>query len=378
MQATIDRWTAEAGWGAERSGTIALDPQLILCFASKRALAMDGLYSLVSRYPNAIVASCSTGGEIDGLDVLDHCASAALVRFEHTTLATAHADVTGDEDSFGVGLTLAAQLARADLRCVLVLSDGLHVNGAKLVEGMRTRLGEEVMVAGGLAGDGADFGETLVGFGDAPRSKQVVAIGLYGARLSVGSSSHGGWDSFGPERHITRARGPVVYELDGQPALSLYKRYLGEEAANLPASALLFPLSIRESRESPETLTRTIVGIDEDAQSMTFAGEMPEGWIAQLMRGVTDRLVDGAGRAALAAHEGEMASGATLGLMFSCIGRKLMMGQRVQEEVEAVCAAWPGVAAAGFYSYGEIGPHGFTGRTTLHNQTMTTLLLGER
>jgi hypothetical protein len=373
MKTGLARWNAAEGW----TDSGVTNAHLALCFTSRAALSGGCVDALKTAYPDAIIASCSTGGEIVGRDVLDDAASAALIRFDHSNVTSTQTSVETVDDSFMAGLRLGKDLTREDLRCVIVLSDGLHVNGARLVEGLRAALPDDVVIAGGLAGDGAAFQETFVGLNVAPTSKQLVAIGLHGARLNVSASSMGGWDVFGPERRITRAEGSVLYELDGQPALALYKKYLGEEAAHLPASALNFPLSIRRDQGDEEPLTRTIVGVNEDDQSLIFAGEMPQGWTAQLMRGVCDRIVTGAAGAARAVQIDEVNGDESLGLLISCIGRKLMLGQRVQEEVEAVCDEWPGTPVVGFYSYGEIGPHGATGRCTLHNQTMTALLLSE-
>jgi len=379
MKSHLEKWTLALGWALDTTHEPVEAPQLALCFASKAALQEGCVAALRTRYPNALVAACSTGGEILGREVSVDGAAAALLRFDKSRLQTASAVCDAAGESYAVGESLARQLQTApDLRGVVVLADGLHVNGARLVEGLRAVLGEAVVIVGGLAGDGADFIETRVGLDAEPTPRELLAIGLYGENLSLGSSSFGGWDAFGPERTITKADGAVLYELDGQPALALYKRYLGEEAANLPASALLFPLAIRRDGTDAETLTRTIVGVDEEKQSLTFAGEMPQGWSAQLMRGTVDRIVSGAASAAEAAGVNRKEPGESLGILISCIGRRLMMGQRVQEEVEAVCDTWPDVPVIGFYSYGEIGPHGVTGRCTLHNQTMTALLVAER
>ena len=71
----------------------------------------------------------------------------------------------------------------------------------------------------------------------------------------------------------------MLYELDGRPALALYKEYLGDRASGLPATALLFPLAVRSDRSATRRTVRTILGIDEEQQSMTFAGDVPEGWL---------------------------------------------------------------------------------------------------
>jgi len=127
-------------------------------------------------------------------------------------------------------------------------------------------------VTGGLSADGARFERTLVCLDGEPLEGQVVAIGFYGERLRVGCASMGGWDTFGPERIVTRSSGNVLYELDGAPALDLYRKYLGDAARDLPASGLLFPLCVR-SRRDQTGVVRTILGIDESARSLVIAGD---------------------------------------------------------------------------------------------------------
>jgi hypothetical protein len=227
-----------------------------------------------------------------------------------------------------------------------------------------------VVVTGGLAGDGSRFQSTWVLADGAPRAGWISAVGFYGDRVHVGHGSKGGWDAFGPERVITRSQANVLFEIDGRPALALYKEYLGERAAGLPGTALLFPLALRASRGETKSLVRTILSIDEAAQSMTFAGDVPEGYLAQLMRANFDRLVAGASEAARLTSEGSR-QGASLALAISCVGRRLVLGQRAEEEVEAAREALSrGARLLGFYSYGEISPFAM-GKCDLHNQTMT-------
>jgi hypothetical protein len=212
--------------------------------------------------------------------------------------------------------------------------------------------------------------------GPAP-SEQIVAIGLYGARLQVGFGSRGGWEPFGVERTITRAVGNVLYELDGEPALDLYKRYLDDHAAGLPASGLLFPLTIR-STTSGEPVVRTILAVDEQARSLTFAGDLPVGHRARLMRASLDRLVAGASEAA-SVSLADASAPVSLALLVSCVGRKLVLKQRVEEEIEGVREVLgPEATIAGFYSYGELAPFKASRPCELHNQTMTITTLSER
>jgi hypothetical protein len=267
-------------------------------------------------------------------------------------------------------LSATQQGADDPLVHVFVLCDGLNVNGSDLIRGLLSRLPKDVTASGGLAGDGARFGETLVFTAGAPRSGIAAAIGLYGRRLQVGLGSMGGWDPFGPDRLITRSRGSVLLELDGRPALALYKQYLGEHALGLPATGLRFPLVVREAAGG-EPLVRTILAVDEQQQSMTFAGDVPEGSWARLARANVERLVDGAIEAARTGRD-SVENAAGLAILISCVGRKLVLKQRVEEEIEGVREIFgEQTALSGFYSYGEIAPFGPGALCELHNQTMT-------
>ena len=243
-------------------------------------------------------------------------------------------------------------------------------------------LGPHVPLSGGLAGDGARFGATLVGAGDSPPGERLAAaVGFYGKAIHISHGRGGGWEPFGPKRRITHSRGNLLLELDGQPALDLYERYLGDEAAGLPGTALFFPLLIWNATRPQHDVVRTVLGVDRAARTMTFAGDIPEGWVAQLMHGHCDDLVaaaaDAAGQAA-SGMPGQKLSSDRLAIMISCIGRRLVLGQLAADEIAATAAGLPGVTHfTGFYSYGEIAPHAGSGACELHNQSMTVTTLTE-
>lgn len=386
MHVELRHWTRETGW----SQPAAVAADLVLYFAApeqqtghgRHGLGGDRLYAaLRADYPAAVIAGCTTGGEILGPDVFDDSVVCVALAFTHGSRVRPVLRAINDPgQSDRIGSDLARALPIHDeegrpLKGVFVLSDGTGVNGAALVQGLRRHLPADVLLTGGLAGDGPRFGLTAVGCNAPPTGHQVAALGFYGQALSLGWGSFGGWSSFGPERLITRSHGPILYELDGEPALDLYRRYLGEDAAALPGSALLFPLSIRPLDDPRDTTVRTIIGLNETDRSLTFAGDMPQGHVAKLMRGTFNGIIDGAATAA----ERVTLRDADLALLVSCIGRKLMLGQRVADEVEAVAASLgPGLPLAGFYSYGEIAPHGDLLRCDLHNQTMTITTIRER
>ena len=377
MRATQSIWRSNKGWDHSPAAS-NIDAGLVLAFGSSESMSKEEPWrQLTKQHPNAIVLGCSTGGEIHGDEVTDETLSATAIEFSKTVVLAAEASVS-DGASFAAGAAIGAKLARAEgLRAILVLSDGTKSNGSDLVRGLRAAVGTNVVLTGGLAGDGARFGTTYVGLNSRPVPGKAAAVGFYGEAFRVGHGSGGGWDVFGPERLVTRSEGNVLYELDGKPALDLYKRYLGEEARALPGSALLFPLRIYPPDKPDHAIVRTVVGVDEDAHTMTFAGDMPTGFCAQLMRGNFDNLVQSAGNAAEQARC--EVSGEQVAILVSCIGRKLLLGQRIQEEVEAVHNALDkGAHMTGFYSYGELSPHSITGCAELHNQTMTITLLSEK
>jgi hypothetical protein len=374
-------WKDLGGW-QDHAGP-AFDADLVLYFGSREMLSRDESYAaLRQRFPAAGLLGCSTGGQIAGQEVSDEVLTALALRFSDTSLKFAETSVDDPAQSRAAGLQIGASLAAPDLAGVFVLSDGLSVNGSALVDGVVSAVGEGVTISGGLAGDGAAFSKTLVGCAERPRSRRVAAVGFYGSAIRLGHGSAGGWDVFGPKRKITRSAGNVLLEVDGKPALDLYKLYLGpEESQQLPGSALLFPMRIFDPRHPDQTVVRTVLAVDGNTGSMTFAGDMPIGWTAQLMHGSFGRLCAGAAEAMhLATQELDAAPhGQSAAILVSCIGRRLLMGQRIEEEVEAVTAELPdGCVPVGFYSYGEIAPHDGTGRCQLHNQTMTVTLLSER
>jgi hypothetical protein len=373
-------WTETSGWhGGNGDGG---SEDLVLYFGARQALACGARYrELRAMFPNAHILGCSTGGQIVNDDVSDDEIAVATLRFDATRLRLACEAASAPEDSRSCGEAVGRSLAAEDLAGIFVLSDGLNVNGSELVAGMTSAVDPRVSVTGGLAGDGAKFQETLVGADCEPRKQTVAAVGFYGPSVRFRHGSAGGWDEFGPRRRITRSRGSVLFELDGEPALDLYERYLGEDdVKGLPGTALLFPLRIRNPGRPDHDIVRTILAVDHKARSMTFAGDVPEGWVAQLMRGNFDRLAAGAAKAARQAAAGnpQTRSGDQIAVLVSCIGRRLLMGQHTIDEVEAANAELGAdVSRLGFYSYGEISPHSASGVCELHNQTMTVTTIAE-
>lgn len=364
MEIVQFRWTEALGWGDGGLGFEQAD--LVLAFADAPYFQTPACYAaLRSRFATASIVGCSSSGSVLGTQLSDGDVVVTAVRFARGRVKLAVADVDAMTSAGQAARELVNALQGDDLRHVLVLSDGQLVNGSELAAGF---LNQGVQVSGGLAGDGTRFGQTWVMADGPARSGRIAALGIYGA-VTVRSSCFAGWHEFGPERRVTRSHGNVVSEIDGQPALALYKKYLGELAKDLPGSGLRFPLSIKLGADG-ELLVRTLLGVDEATQSLRFAGDVPQGCLCRLMRTQLDDLVDSAGMAAEAATQ-DAQVGTGLCVAVSCVGRRLVLGQMCEEELETVQEKLgPTTVMTGFYSYGELSPYGELKQCQLHNQTM--------
>lgn len=368
--------------GAELERLRAFQPHSVMVFGSVGYFEDRArLQPLLQALDGVPMLGCSTAGEIDAEGVLDGALTVSAMRFDRPAVRIATAEIGEMEDSFAAGERLGAKLAGAGLHSAIVLGQGVRINGSALIDGITKSVGTGVMLSGGLAGDDGAFSRTWTLANGTTSDRAIVALGLYDPAIKVTHGSYGGWKPFGPVRHVTRSEGNVLFELDNEPALAVYKRYLGDYASRLPASGLLFPFSMRTSQREEVGIIRTILGIDENAGSLILAGEIYRDGYLQLMHASTDALVEGATQAAEQARAGMNGAGSNEGLavLVSCVGRKLAMAGRVDEEVEAVSdTLGRNFAVTGFYSNGEISPDHAGPECHLHNQTMTITLITEQ
>lgn len=351
---------------------------LILAFGSKRLVADDQLYKLLTdSYPSADIVLCSTAGEIAYNTVYDDSAVITVISFEKTTLRTASLNLNEFNDSFELGKSLVQKFEIDGLTSILILSDGLLVNGSQLVAGMEVGNLGKVLITGGLAGDGIQFDNTLVGLNGQPKMGTVAAIGFYGEQIDVRSSSVSGWDVFGPERIVTRAIGTDVYEIDNSSAVDLYKIYLGPYIDDKTNSTLLFPLAVKLPGRL-HYIARSILSISHERNCMIFSGDIPEGSTVRFMKANFEKLIDAADQAAKEISGEDASYSPELAILISCVGRRIILGKQVEEEVGVVSDYFTDkTSIVGFYSYGEISPQMNIGPCQLHNQTMTITTFNE-
>lgn len=351
--------------------------QLVLAFAERTTLEQFSYYPILkNRYPNAIVVICSTSGQISNNDlIVDKNVVATALEFEKTNLKAVEVDILED-DVILLGKKIKQNLFTDDLKSILILSEGSFVNGTELINELIRQTDARIPIFGGLAGDEYNFEKTIVGLNSEPQQGKIVAIGFYGNNIRFGFGSEGGWSDFGPEREVTLSDKNILYKIGDKLALDLYKEYLGKYADELPGSSLYFPLSMKETADS-KPIVRTILAIDEEKKSMTFAGNIPEGAFVRFMKGNLDKLIEASYDAASKIEIFE-SNNPQFALMISCVGRKIVLGNRIEEEIEVVKNLLDkNTIIGGFYSYGEIAPTLENVSCELHNQTMTITIISE-
>lgn len=371
------------GWSIKPFPDLDSENTLVLAFSDPKFLNnLEPIHELSRHFSKSKIIGCSSAGEIIGANVLENSISVAVVRFEKTPIKIVTVPIKSAVESYNAGEKISQMLNQDNLRGIFVLSEGLNINGSELAKGLDCLKRKDIVITGGLAGDGSQFKKTWTIANGKILTDSISAVGFYGNKISIGHGSCGGWDIFGIERRITRSKGNTLFELDGQPALDLYKEYLGDKAVGLPATGLLFPLAIRKDKNDTNQLVRTILAVNESDKSLTFAGDTPMGYLAQLMRANFDRLVTGAntaGKLALSSIETTINANETplLLIAISCVGRRLLLGERTDEETQTLIDLFPPrTKQIGFYSYGELSPYS-KGSCDLHNQTMTLTAISE-
>ncbi len=351
---------------------------LVLVFGNRFALEDPNIYQEIKTlFPTGEIVFGSTSGEIVGPKVYTDSVAITAIEFENSSFLISRENISKNNlDSKIVGKKLISQFPTEKLKHIFIVSDGSFVNGSELTEGFNESNTPKIGITGGLCGDGTRFEKTLASYNENPKEGEVVAIGLYGDTLEITSSIKGGWRPFGPEKFITKSKGNVLYEVDDIPVLDLYKTYLGKKAIDLPGSALLYPLKVTCDKDNRHVV-RTILKINEQDKTMTFAGNVPTGAKVQLMMTTVDNLASAAETAAINALKNRI-NQPQLALIVSCVGRKIVLDKMVEEEIEEVLRVIDNkTVTSGFYSYGEIAPFHGEQNCKLHNQTMTLTLLSE-
>lgn len=373
------QWSAKTGWVA-RSQVLGLGEtaQVAFLFGAASLIRKSEAFERCRRmYPEAHLLGCSTAGEILGTNISRDTVAITAVSFAKTRVAVSRVDVPDSGGSFAAGAKLVRSLDPSGLKHIFVISEVLQVDASQVMNGINSALSAGVTVSGGFSADGDRQQISHIWCNGGPAQSSVAAVGFYGEHLKVGTAVTGLWGQFGPLRQITKSEGSVLFELDGRSALSLYKEYLGELASGLPASGLLFPISL-SVRDTGHSVLRGLLSVDEATQSMRFAGDVPEGAQVRMMMGSIERLIDDTYEASRQSTSGLGGTPPDLAFIVSCNGRRVVLSQRVEEELEAVGEVLgQKTALAGFYSCGEIAPLAPGETAELHNEALAITTFAE-
>jgi hypothetical protein len=374
-------WQFDSGWSFKRDSISEKEKaNIVFIFGSAKEMKENLFFdSLRDIYPNAIFVGGSSAGTIYREELLDSGVVASVLQTENSRVELAIEEIRNIDDSFSLGERIFDKLYKSDLKHIIVLSDTININGSMLVNGLNSRSKGEIPISGGiLAEESMTFSHAYVIANAPAKNLLTIGIGFYGD-IETFYGSNSGWDDFGAERKITKSSGSVVYEIDGEPALDLYKKYLGDLSNFLPASGLRFPLNIWKDGEDDKAVIRTLMAIDESQKSLTFVGDVPEGANAKLMKTNIDGLIDGS-EDAIKMTDFKKNDKSGYCLSVSCIGRRLVLDQLTEEELSVVYEhIGENVEMSGFYSYGEIAPFSKELKSCqFHNQTMTLTILQEK
>lgn len=260
-------------------------------------------------------------------------------------------------------------------RAMLLFADTKSRDAAEVVHGALGVAGAGIAWCGGGTGSLDPDGSAALFANGRALCDHVVAVTLdCHARVGVGIKH--GWQPTGPPAMVTRANGTLVEELEHRPAFDIYRAAAEEAGQHLDADefvrfAMSHPLGIPQA--DGEYLVRDPLALEEGG-ALRFLAGVPDGAIVRMMEGTPAMLVEAARDAASMARKDV---GAPIGgaLVFDCISRFLMLGDRLQDELEACRGALgDDVPVLGCLTFGEVGAFGAR-LPQFHNKTMVVLAL---
>lgn len=359
-------------------------PDIIWAFGAIKFDQEQLLAGIGSVAPGVTVIGCSTDGEIAttglGLDSLVTLAVASdTIRFHTAQVEQVSAD------SYAAGAALGEKFKNLDCSYIQIFTEGIKANADEILLGMKASLGNDISVAGGASGDGGVFKQTFQYHNESVLTDSIVAVAFEGDfEFSTGVGC--GWFPVGIAKKVTKATGNVVYELDGQPALQVYEKYLGRHASKLPAVGVEYPLGLLAPTSEPDDsdtfVCRATMGVDHQAGSITFAGDIPEGVWVKMTMGYESDIIQAATEAARTAMDKLLGRNPEIKpkivFIYSCMARKIVLGSKTQNEIAAVQnIVGDTIPIIGFYTYGEFAPAGESNASYFHNETVTLSIIGE-
>ena len=353
------------------------EDSLILIFGNN----MEIFQKVVEQFNSKNILGCSSSGEIVEDQLLEEGLSVTVLEFKDTKVKTSLVHFKDYDDSYNAGVEVMKNLNAEKLKGILVFSEGLNINGSKLVEGMESLNLNNSVIGGGTAGDYLKFNETWVYYNNKKYNNAIVAVGLYGENLNISFGSASGITALGVEKKITSSSKNVLYTIDDKRALDVYKEWFkGFGIEDIEGLLLQCPIEISKNFNQEEGLVRTPIAYNEEEGSVTFTGEIPEGKFLRMMRADVEKMIEASHSAVKSSMEklNKEKESNVLNLMVSCAGRKALLGTETEDElIEAnQITEDANSKQIGFYSYGEFT--NVNNKSEFVNQTMTVISIEEK
>ncbi|MFH1838137.1 MAG: FIST N-terminal domain-containing protein [Candidatus Kuenenbacteria bacterium] len=362
-------------------------PDLIMVFSSVVLDQEKMLQGVNSVAQGSMVVGCSDSGEITTQgSVRGHVVVMAMTSDQIKFTVGLGKNVKAD--SHGAGQEAAKEVIKNALEkpsVFISLLEGLKGNGAAIVRGFKSVLGEHFPIIGGSAGDDFAFKKTFVYYKDQVLNDTVIGIGLSG-KFSWGVGVKHGWEPIGLPMKVTKSEGAVIKELDNKPALSIYQDYFGKRAEELikePIAKMAYTYPLGITVEGSSELLIVDVVIANEKGEITCAAEVPQGSEIRLMIGDPEKAIQAAKEAAENALIQLKGATPKAIFIFDCMARHKLLGDQINEEIKAVQnILGKEVPLIGFYTYGEQAPLGSeinpnSCNSVFHNETICLLVLGE-
>lgn len=363
-------------------------PDLTLVFSSVRYADPRLLKGINSMTAGCSLIGCTDAGGISTAGPVRRSVVAVALKARGGRFQTG-VGYAVSKNARQAGQDLAQSLSRQgaqQAKALLALPDGLAGNGSAWLRGVQSILGESLPIVGGCAADDFAFEKTFQFFNDEILQDSIPAA-LFCGDIEVGIGVQHGWIPLGRPRRVTKASGPVIYELDRRPAVALYEEYLGvkkDELTEEPLAhvAMTYPLGTVVPRQA-EYLLRHAIRVGEN-ESIVCTAETQEGSWVRLMIGSNESALEAAKKAASRAMRQVSPVRLKGALVFCGVARQKMLGSDFRGEIDVVrdSLGGTGVRIGGFYSYGELAPWELTSggqakrSNMVHNESIVVMALG--
>lgn len=238
----------------------------------------------------------------------------------------------------------------------IISAADIKITAEDIIKGLLVNAGNNVTVAGGMAGEAVNFTGTVF-TNNVKTNSGLLSLILDEDKIDVKGMAVSGWKAVGTEKKITKCEGSWIYTIDNEPAMNLIKKFLGKEIVSGNTSKGLIPLDInfpiQIQRESGKAMMRPFLLWNTEDQSIMVGGPVKEGSLFRFSLPPDLEVIDSVIESSMALKENELPDADAM-LIFSCIGRLSSLGPMSSSELDGLTATW-NKPMAGFFSLGEFG-----------------------